>query len=234
MLPKVIIHNSISLDGSLTNFEVNMGLHYQIAGNFKPDAHLIGSNTMITGIELYGEGTAPETERDFVKPQRDASLPYWIIIDTKGILKGELHAIRRFEFSRDVVVLISEITPKEYITYLNERNYDHHILGNEQVDLIRALAFISEKYEANTILTDTGQILGNLLFNLGVVNEISLLIHPVIVGSGSYNMFKSIGNGISLNMERSEVLDDGYVWLLYKIENKLNSSISPSFQLKNK
>ena len=32
MLPKVIIHNSTSIDGSLTNFEVNLPLHYQTAG----------------------------------------------------------------------------------------------------------------------------------------------------------------------------------------------------------
>jgi len=30
MLPKVIVHNSISLDGSLINFEPNMETHYQI------------------------------------------------------------------------------------------------------------------------------------------------------------------------------------------------------------
>jgi 2,5-diamino-6-(ribosylamino)-4(3H)-pyrimidinone 5'-phosphate reductase len=50
MLPNVILHNSISLDGSLTNFEVNMILHYEIAGRYKPDAHLIGSNTIKIGI----------------------------------------------------------------------------------------------------------------------------------------------------------------------------------------
>ena len=49
MKPKIILHNSISLDGSLTNFEVNMGIHYEIAGGFKPDVHLIGSNTIKKG-----------------------------------------------------------------------------------------------------------------------------------------------------------------------------------------
>lgn len=220
MLPKVIIHNSISLDGSLTNFEVNMALHYQIAGNFKPDAHLIGSNTILTGIELYGEGTPPEEIIDFEKPRRDESLPYWVIVDTKGLLLGELHALRKFEFSRDVIILISKRTPKDYITYLKERNYDHHVLGNEQVDLERALAFLVEKYKVNTILTDTGQILGNLLLNHELVKKISLLVHPVIVGKGSDNMFTKIENDISLSMEQCEVLDDGYVWLLYGIENK--------------
>ncbi len=45
MLPKTILHNPVSLDGSLTRFEPNMGLHYQIAGKYNADAHLICSNT---------------------------------------------------------------------------------------------------------------------------------------------------------------------------------------------
>ena len=85
MIPKIILHNSISLDGSLINFDVNMELHYQIASKYNPDAHLIGSNTIKTGIEMYGS-TPPEEKKDYNKPDRDDNLPYWIIIDTKGML----------------------------------------------------------------------------------------------------------------------------------------------------
>jgi 2,5-diamino-6-(ribosylamino)-4(3H)-pyrimidinone 5'-phosphate reductase len=53
MLPKVVVHNSISLDGSLTGFEPNMQLHYKIAGDYRADANLIGSKTVSAGIELY-------------------------------------------------------------------------------------------------------------------------------------------------------------------------------------
>jgi len=65
VLSKVIIHNSTSLDGSLTNFEPNMKLHYQLAGSYKPSAHLIGSNTIKVGVELYENGVPPEEEKDF-------------------------------------------------------------------------------------------------------------------------------------------------------------------------
>ena len=41
---KVIIYNSISLDGALTGFMPEMRLHYQLAGKYKVGAHLIGSN----------------------------------------------------------------------------------------------------------------------------------------------------------------------------------------------
>ena len=106
MLPYIILHNSISLDGSLLNFEVNMNLHYQIAGKFKPDAHLIGSNTIKTGIEMFGSAP-PEERNDFKKPYRDKTLPYWIIPDTTGILKDLLHEVTRFEYCKDVIILIS-------------------------------------------------------------------------------------------------------------------------------
>ena len=214
MLPKVILHNSVSLDGSLTNFEPNMELHYQIAGKYNADAHLIGSNTVTVGAELYGGTVPPEQISDFTKPERTESLPYWVIPDTTGILKGLLHTCRRFEFCRDVIVIVSEETPKEYVRHLEERNYDYHIIGKKHVDLERALSFLSEKYGIKTILADTGRVLGNLLLNHGFVNEISLLIHPVIVGTTSYNMFSDVNN-MKLKLRQSEMLEKNYVWLVY-------------------
>ena len=214
MLPKLILHNSVSLDGSLTNFMPNMELHYTLAGKYDADAHLIGSNTVKVGAELYGGPVPAEQESDFVKPERCATLPIWVIPDTKGALKGILHTCRRFEFCREVVVLISEETPEEYVEHLEERNYDYHVVGERHVDLKKALGLLSEKYGVKTVLADTGRILGNLLLNQGLVTEVSLLIHPVIVGTKSYNMFSDINN-IKLKLLKSEVFEDNYVWLVY-------------------
>lgn len=218
MLPKIIIHNSISIDGSLTNFEPNMGLHYQIAENYKPDIHLIGSNTIKKGIDLYGEGVPPEEKRDFKKQERDKNLPYWVIIDTKGSLKGLLHTCRRFEFCKDVIVFVSDKTPKTYLKYLKERDYDYYIVGKNHVDLKKALELLSNKYKVKTILTDTGRILSNLLLNMGLVGEISLLIHPIIVGKKSYNIFIDIDSNIKLKLIKKQVLEKEYIWLVYSVE----------------
>ena len=214
MLPKVILHNSVSLDGSLTNFMPNMELHYTLAGKYDAEARLIGSNTVKVGVELYGGPVPPEQESDFAKPERSENLPIWVIPDTKGTLKGLLHTCRRFEFCRDVVVLVSEETPAEYVGHLEERNYDYHVVGKKHVDLEKALRLLSEKYGVKTVLADTGRILGNLLLNQGLVSEISLLIHPVIVGAKSYNMFSDINN-LKLKLLQSEILEKNYVWLVY-------------------
>ena len=218
MEPNIIIHNSISLDGSLINFDVNMELHYQIAGNYKPDAHLIGSNTIKSGIELYGS-SPPEEKIDFNKPERDEKLPYWIIIDTKGILQGQLHEVRRFELCKDVVLLLSEETPEIYINYLKERDYDFHIVGKEYINLKKSLKLLVKNYNIKNLLTDCGRILGNLLLNQGFVDEISLLIHPVIVGDKSYNIFNNIDKKIKLKLLKNEILGEGYIWLTFKLIN---------------
>ena len=218
MLPKIILHNSISIDGSLTNFNPNMGLHYQIAGNFKPDIHLIGSNTIKKGIELYGDGVPPEEIGDFKKQERDKHLPYWVIIDTQSALKGLLHTCRRFEFCKDVIVLVSEKTPETYLNYLKERDYDYYLAGRDHVDLKKALELLSKKYHAKTILTDTGRILSNLLLNRGLVSRISLLIHPVIVGDKSYNMFGDVDGNLNLKLLKKETLEKEYIRLVYKVE----------------
>jgi len=215
-MPKIVIHNSISLDGSLTNFEPNTGLHYQIAGNYRPDVHLIGSNTIKAGIELYGNGVPLEEKTDFEKPKRNKNFPYWVVVDTKGKLRGLLHTCRRFEFCRDVIVLVSEKTPKAYLQYLKQRNYDHHIVGKNHVDLKKAILLLSDKYKAKTILTDTGRILSNILLSKGFVDEISLLVHPIIVGNNSYNMFSDMAKSQSLKLIECEILEKQYTWLVYK------------------
>ena len=217
-IPKIIIHNSISIDGSLTNFEPNMELHYKIARNYKPDIHLIGSNTIKKGIELYGGDIPPEEKKDFQKQERIKSLPYWVIIDTQGQLEGLLHICRRFEFCKDVIILVSEKTPKNYLNYLKERNYGYHIVGKNYVNLKKALELLLTKYQVKIILTDTGRILGNLLLNQGFVSEISLLIHPIIVGIKSYNMFSDINKNLKIKLIRKETLEDEFIWVVYRVE----------------
>jgi 2,5-diamino-6-(ribosylamino)-4(3H)-pyrimidinone 5'-phosphate reductase len=217
MMPqKVIIHNSISLDGSLTNFDVDMEIHYQIARGYKPDAHLIGSNTIKTGIQLYGNEPLEE-KNDFTKPERDKDLPYWVIIDSKGSLQGLLHEVRRFEFCKDVVILISEETPEEYVNYLRKRNYDFHVVGRKHVNLRKSLELLSMEYNVKTILTDCGKTLSNLLLDKGLVDEISLLIHPVIVRDKSYKIFDCESKKIKLKLLKTKTIKEKYVWLTNQV-----------------
>lgn len=217
MAPRIILHNSISLDGSFINFEPQMELHYRIAGQYKPEAHLIGSKTITKGIELYGDGVPPEEETDYKKTCRDKKFPYWVIVDSGGACQGLLHTCRRFEFCRDVIVLISEESPLGYIDHLKERDYDFHKVGQQKVDLKKALDLLENTYGIKTVLADTGRILGNLLLELGLVSEISLLIHPKIIGEKGENLFSLIGHELNLKLRKKEELEENFLWLVYQL-----------------
>jgi riboflavin biosynthesis pyrimidine reductase len=112
---------------------------------------------------------------------------------------------------------VSEETPKGYLKHLEERNYDYHVVGKKHVDLEKALELLSAKYGVKKVLADTGRILGNLLLNQGLASEISLLIHPIIVGNKSYSIFSNVSEALSLKLFKAELLDKGYVWLVYTV-----------------
>jgi 2,5-diamino-6-(ribosylamino)-4(3H)-pyrimidinone 5'-phosphate reductase len=217
MKPEIIIHNSISLDGSLTGFMPDMELHYQIASEFKPDAHLIGSSTIITGNEMFGERIPEELPYDFEQPERDPDLPWWIIVDSRGRLKGKLHTCRRFEFCKDVILLVSKSTSDEYIEHIEQRNYRYIRSGTANADLEESLDTLNEKFSIRKILTDTGSVLGNLLINKQLVSKISVLIHPVLIGSMTYPMFSGIKSEMKLKLMRSEKFQNGCTWNVYEI-----------------
>jgi len=218
MKSEIIIHNSVSLDGSLTGFMPDMDLHYKIAGEYKPDAHLIGADTIISGNEMFGEGIPDEMPSDFEQPQRSDTLPWWVIVDSLGRLKGMLHTCRRFEYCRDVILLVSESTSRDYLSHIRERNYRLIIAGKDKVDLKAAIAKLAEIYNISKILTDTGKVLGNLLINTGLVNEISLLIHPLIVGEKCYPMFSDVNKDMNLKLKKSQSFDNGCVWSIYSFK----------------
>ena len=214
---KVIVHSSVSLDGSLFGFDVDMAAHYRIAGSYRADIHLIGSNTAVAGLKMFNPRIPREQEKDFVKPKRSRKLPLWVIPDTSGKLQGKLHVLRRFELCRDIVILAANTTPKSYLRYLTERNYDWHYMGKRPLDYSQALKLLAKTYGAKTILTDSGKTLNGILLNSGLVNEISLLVYPVIIGARRFPLLDDVKAGIGLNLKKSKPFGKGGLWLVYEV-----------------
>lgn len=230
MLPKVIIHNEVSLNGYITGFDSNMNTYYEIAGRFNPDAVLVGSNTAKVGIELdYGDLThSPEEEKsDFVKPEisPEDKRPFLVIPDSSGILENLLHVYRRLEYIKDVIVLVSNKTAGHYNEYLQKRQYDMIKVGEDHVDYRRAFEVLCDRYNVKTIRSDSGGTLNTILIEQDLVDEISLLISPVLVSKNNIALFVDLhlenGNKIiDLELIKNEVIDNNYLWLVYKVSKK--------------
>jgi 2,5-diamino-6-(ribosylamino)-4(3H)-pyrimidinone 5'-phosphate reductase len=222
MLPKVITHNAISLDGSISGFPIDLEKYYSIVGGYAPDAMLVGSATAKAGIEMYADSIPDESPSDFVKPPRIATgreLPYWVIPDNHGMLQGRLHVFRRSGYCRDVIILLSEKSPDSYAKYLLERNYETIITGHEDVDLSRSLELLHEKYSCNTVVTDSGGNLNRALLEKGLADEISILINPVLVDEKHPKLFRHLelpSKPIQLELLSAEKLD-GQLLVRYRV-----------------
>ncbi|MCQ1537005.1 RibD family protein [Methanosarcina sp. KYL-1] len=220
MLPKLILHNSISLDSSITGFEANLAVHYGILSSYRPSAMLVGSKTAKIGIELFYEKVPAEEETDFSKPEIQPGDPraYWLIADSRGILEGLLHIYRRSEYCKDVIVLVSKRTPASYINYLKERNYDFIRAGEDHVDYRQALGTANERYGFKLVVSDSGGMLNSILLEQGLAEEISLVVYPVVVGKQGTNLFRNLEkSGVQLELLRTEALEGNYVHLLYRV-----------------
>jgi len=221
MFPKIITHNAISLDGSISGFSIDLDKYYAIAGSYHPDAMLVGSSTAKSGLEMFSDGIPDERPSDFVKPRitEEDKRPYWVIPDSHGLLQGRMHIFRRFEYCKDVIVLLSEKSPESYVKYLLERNYDVIISGHEDVDLKKSLEILTQKYSCRVVLTDSGGNLNKALLEEGLVDEISLIINPVLVDQRHLKLFRDLNltqKNIQLELIKSEILD-GQVLLHFRI-----------------
>lgn len=195
MHPEVIIHNSVSLDHAVTGFEVDLGQHYGTLLAFEPEAVLVGSTTAKTGIEIFMDITLPEAEADRYRPEvrADDRRPICVIVDSRGVLKGLLHFYRNMEHTKDVVVLVSETTPEEYLDYLREREYPFIRCGGNRVDLRGALRELGEQFRVSRVVSDSGPELNNVLIREGLAGTISLIVHPIIAGEVEKKLFDSGG-----------------------------------------
>jgi len=130
-----------------------------------------------------------------------------------------------------VVVLISRKTGVDFSAYLKERSYDYLICGERRVNLKKAYNALTEKYKINTIMVDSGPTLNGVLLNAGLIDEISLLVFPVLVGKRSNKLLAQIKIGnqnVNLKLLDEEKLENGLVSLRYQLGFPISTLIEPT------
>ncbi|KYC44655.1 MAG: 2,5-diamino-6-ribosylamino-4(3H)-pyrimidinone 5'-phosphate reductase [Candidatus Methanofastidiosum methylothiophilum] len=140
-------------------------------------------------------------------------------MDTKGKLYGLMHIYRRFEYCKEVILLLSKNSPEKYIKYLKERNYEYIISDTDPIDFSKVMDMLYSKYKIKKMLTDTGGTLNSILLEKKLIDEISLIIAPTIVGKNSQYLFGSLSqnNLFNVKLRGVEVLDKNYVLIKYDI-----------------
>lgn len=221
MSQRVIVHSSVSLDNAIVGFEIDIGLHYTILQSFAPDAVLVGSTTARVGIETFSDINQPEHANDRIRPQVNPAdpRPIGVFVDSRGRLMNLLHFYRQMEHIKDVIVLVSDTTPEEYLLYLKERDYPFIRCGKERVNLIAALSELEERFFVRCIVSDSGSELNDHLINRGIADEMSLIVSPVIVGSQGKKLFSSV-NPATFDLIGSHDVGGGRVHLRYALKKR--------------
>jgi 2,5-diamino-6-(ribosylamino)-4(3H)-pyrimidinone 5'-phosphate reductase len=221
-LPRVVLHNEVSIDGRMDTFSADMGLYYGLAGHWKAQAMLSGSATMLAAFPP-DEGDAPQEEAP-APPARDPDeqRQWLVIVDSRGRLRG-WPQIRNQPYWRDVIVLCSRATPQAYVEDLHKREIEHIVAGEDGVDLQAALAELRARYGVELVRVDSGGVLNGALLREGLVHEISLILSPYLVGGTTPRSFfvapdlSSEEGVIDLRLTHVERVEENTLWLRYEI-----------------
>lgn len=176
-------------------------MYYALLLAYYPDAVLVGADTILTvSVAIPPE----EAGDDGKRPDRPGETrPWWVVVDSRGRLPRVLHFYWRMEYTRDIIMLVSEKTPDWYNRYLREREYEYFVAGRDRVDPGLAMENLFSGNTIRILVSDTGGTLDTALLESGLVDEISLLVIPVLSGETGVLLYgPSSKENIDLKLKR--------------------------------
>jgi 2,5-diamino-6-(ribosylamino)-4(3H)-pyrimidinone 5'-phosphate reductase len=223
MLPHVVLHNAVSVDGRVDWFTPDVGKFYELAAYWKEDATLAGADTL---LKAYPEDRVPPEDKEAFEHEKSKPLdtrPLLVVPDSRGRIRRILPMLRHEPYWRDTLILTSKSTPRSYLEFLDQRKINCISTGNEHVDYKKALEELNSRYGVKVVRVDSGGTLNGALLRAGLVNEVSLLIHPNLVGGISPgSVYKApdliAATGVlKLKLIRLEQPSEDVVWLRYEV-----------------
>jgi 2,5-diamino-6-(ribosylamino)-4(3H)-pyrimidinone 5'-phosphate reductase len=228
MLPRVIIHNAISIDGRIDWFTADIERFYELTSSWNEDATLAGSDTLISAYKDNLDTDDTESSATSTEIDMDDARPILIVPDSRGKIRI-WHLLRKEPYWKGIVALCSQSTPESYLDYLKKKHINYIVAGDDYVDYRKALEEVNSRYGVNTVRVDSGGTLNGRLIRDGLVNEISVLIHPCLVGGSTPHSFfrapdLTTADGVVqvkiINIQR---LDGDLLWVRYEVMKEANA-----------
>jgi 2,5-diamino-6-(ribosylamino)-4(3H)-pyrimidinone 5'-phosphate reductase len=206
---------------------IDPGLYYELAARWKEDATLAGSDTLLAAVAQFAE---EPSEQDTSATGRSG--PLLVVPDSRGRLK-HWEALLSARYWRGGLALCTKVTPKRHLEYLDEVGVESLMVGDDRVDLYEALECLSGRYGTKTVRVDSGGTLNGVLLRNGLVDEVSVLISPCLVGGVTpKTLFRApdlteVADVIGLRLIGLEKLQDDVAWLRYSVlHNKVSEEDS--------
>jgi 2,5-diamino-6-(ribosylamino)-4(3H)-pyrimidinone 5'-phosphate reductase len=197
--PHVVVHVAVSVDGATTGFPPDVGLFYELAATWREDVTLTGADTILAqGAAL---ATAP-----LPGPSVDGAL--LAVVDSRARVR-QWTALRDAGHWSGVLAVSSERTPPR------PDAVPELVAGHDRVDLSALLTALGRRPGVALVRVDSGGALTGALLADGLVDEVSLLIHPVLCGGRRWYGADPLPT-TALELTDCTRPAEGLVWLRYR------------------
>jgi 2,5-diamino-6-(ribosylamino)-4(3H)-pyrimidinone 5'-phosphate reductase len=202
-----VAHVAVSVEGATDGFQPNLAQFYRLAATWSEDITLVGSDTVLAQEQALAAAAGPGPA---------VSGPLLAVVDGQGRVR-EWEALRDAGHWSDVLALHAEATPPRP----EGRTVREIVVGTDRVDLAAALnAFATQGIEV--VRVDSGGSLIGALLDGGLLDEVSLLVHPLLAGAQGTRRWHGASPPAAghVDLIAHETVDHGLVWLRYQLHKR--------------
>lgn len=225
--PAVICHMVTSIDGKVTGefLGSERGLevcetYYEINRRLRGDAFACGRITMESS---FTNGFKPELSafsgtdlpcEDHIAMKHSY---YAVSFDRHGSVGWTDNKIHDEDEGYDdchIIEVLTESTPKEMLAYYRSIGVSYIFAGAEDIDLKLALNKLYSIFGIKKLLLEGGSIINGAFLREGLVDELSLVVAPVIADKNDKPLFMD-SDMCGFSLISAETMESGAVWMRY-------------------
>ena len=229
MRPHIICHMTMSLDGKVTgSFLEQSGcapaidVYYQVNRALESDAFACGRVTMESSFtggvrpDLTAFSDAQISREDYVA-EPDAGF-YAVSFDRRGRVGWQGPRIEDDDpgyGGAHIIEVLCEDVPDAYLAYLQSVGVSYIFAGKTELDLLLALDKLCYIFGIGSLLLEGGSVLNGVFQRAGVIDELSLIVAPVIAAAEDKPLFDG-GTLENYRLAETEQYENGVLRLHYK------------------
>ncbi len=232
--PYVICHMTTSIDGKVTGEFLSapesakaIEVYYQINRDYKADGYACGRVTMQGSFcgEDYPDLSAYKPvihdmglKMDYIVD--DLSGFYAVAFDPHGRLGWKSNRIDDADKDpgydkAQIIEVLTEQVDERYLGYLEALELPYIFAGETEIDVNIALSKLKDIFGINTLLLEGGSILDGAFAEADVIDEISLVVSPVIAETDDKPLFMK-SKLYAYTLANVKEYDGSVLWLNYK------------------
>jgi riboflavin biosynthesis pyrimidine reductase len=113
-----------------------------------------------------------------------------------------------------IIEIVTEQVDARYLGYLEQMGIAYLFAGKEEIDIPLALLKLRRFFGIQTLLLEGGSILNGAFQRCGVVDELSLVVAPMVANTGDKPLFMD-STMAAFRLQEAKTTD-GVVWMHYK------------------